>query len=115
MTLPSPEFVAAAQLFERLQAKLARTGSANSEAERASTVVTDQMDRLASDICRLSAGSLSDCAIKAGMLLAYVDETEPDLATELCLSLCLDVIQLAITIESAAMFDRRLSASGAGR
>lgn len=69
------------------------------------------MDRLASDICRLSAGSLSGCAIKAGMLLAYVDDTEPDLSTDLYLSLCLDVIQLAIMIESVTMFDRRLSAS----
>lgn len=115
MTLPSPEFVAAAQLFERLQAKLAQTGSATSEAERASTALADEMDRLASDICRLSAGSFSDCAIKAGMLLAYVDDTEPDLATDLCLSLCLDVIQLAIAIESAVMFHPRVSAFVSGR
>lgn len=45
------------------------------------------------------------------MLLAYVDDTEPDLSTDLYLLLCLDVIQLAIAIESVTMFDRRLSAS----
>ena len=32
-----------------------------------------------------------------------------------CLSLCLDVIQLAITIESTTMFDPRLSVSVMGR
>lgn len=90
----SPEFVHALGSFEALQQVMTAHIPQSNDAEKISDLIGEDIDNLARSLCDLPAVTLTDCAVKARVLSTYI-EPDADLASDLGLALCTDILRLA--------------------
>ena len=72
----------------------ATAGEDGSALNTVTEVIADKMSQLSRDIVATHPTSPEEIAYKATVVLDWIDKDEPDLAEELAISLCRDILRM---------------------